>query len=726
MDKASADVAQLLAGYGLTWAYFESSDYAQAIDRVWQSYFALVITLGYDTALLDALTRALRLSHLITVALQPPAPGDSAPTAPPQAPELAPPATTSVAQIAALREATLVLPAQVFPLPPAPCLGNSPPSASVGWMEPYAIGDLQMVRQRLLRYQSGEIARIENVMRGERREVTHKRTHRQIDAQKQATAEIQILQNDAADERSNLQEESRKTVAEAAETNQYNKFTSSYGPPTQATLDGSWSKTVQQGAKPGLDDTTRFARDILNKTVNRISRSVSQTRSSSTMSQTEDAVVSLVDNTAGTQSMRAVFRWLNKVYEACVVNYGQRLMMEFMVRKPAARFIAQEQALAGQDFVKPLPPLHMGVATFEDIKAGGPCNYAQLGAYYGVLDLEPPPQAERYAAATLRNGEEKQVAIPAGYGATNAFVTYVSTPPGLSAPVVLVGRQSVSLSATPMTVPLHGEDDSLPVSVMDYLPSLSPPSANQTQVNVEISCAPSKRCMDQWRIRIYASIMRAYQERLTAYHARADGGTQSRTGARSPLANRRIEQRELKNACLRLLFERLLGLTGMAPDTPALSPPAEFVVDEPRYLQFFDEVLEWNEMAYSFYASPSTGAAGIGMDLGSLATDDDALFASFLQADQARVLLPVQPAHVMAFLYYYSAGMLWAAPDQLAPVNAGDLALVNDLKHAEPVRQPARRVGPCWDVVVPTAMQVLDESGTAAAPSTFATGNATL
>ena len=232
--------------------------------------------------------------------------------------------------------------------------------------------------------------------------------------------------------------------------------------------------------------------------------------------------------------------------------------------------------------------------------------------------------------------------------------------------------------------------------------------------------------MDQWRIRSYASIMRAYQERLAAYYARTDGGTQSRTGARSPLANRQIEQRELKNACLRLLFARLLGLTGMSPDAPALSPPAEFTVNAPRYLQFFDEALEWNEMAYSFYASPSTGAAGIGMELESLATDDDALFASFLQADQARVLLPVQPAHVMAFLYYYSAGMLWAAPDRLAPVNAGDLALVNDLKHAEPVRQPARRVGPCWDVVVPTAMQVLDESGTAAAPSTFATGNATL
>ena len=106
------------------------------------------------------------------------------------------------------------------------------------------------------------------------------------------------MQNDAADERSNLQEESRKTVAEATETNQYNKFTSSYGPPTQATLDGSWSKTVQPGATPGLDDTTRFARDILNKTVNRISRSVSLTRSWATPARSASAWKSSATATA--------------------------------------------------------------------------------------------------------------------------------------------------------------------------------------------------------------------------------------------------------------------------------------------------------------------------------------------------------------------------------------------------------------------------------------------
>lgn len=713
LEEAHAQVQWVLQQHGLTWSYWESGAYLQALDRVWQSYFALLITLGYDTALLDALTRVLQMAHLIAVAWGPPVQGLEAAGAAPETP--APPswAPISTMQIRLLRKASVVLPTQVFPLPPCGLADRSPPMAHDGWIEPYAIGDLQMVRQRLLRYQCGEIARIENVMRGERREVTHKRTHRQQDEQKQTLAEMQVLQNDAADERSNLQEESRKTVAEAAQTHQYNKFTSSYGPPTQATLDGSWTKTLQQGANPGLDDTTRFARDILNKTVNRISRSVSHTRSSSTMSQTEDTVVSLVDNTAGTHNLRAVFRWVNKVYEACVVNYGQRLMIEFMVSRPAARFIAQEHALAGQDFVRPRSPMQLGIASFEDIAVDGPRNYAQLGAYYGVLDLEPPPAPERYATASLRSGEEKQIAVPAGYGATHAFVSCVGSPPGQPAPAVLVGRQTVVPGAATAPVVLHGEDETVPVAVMDFAPELSPPGGPWVQVNVEVGCVPSRRLMDQWRIQTYASIVRGYQEQMAAYLAHTQGSARAQFPGPtcSPLARRQTEQRELKNACQRLLLERLLTLTGLSPGAGRLSPPSSFEVNEPRYLQFFDEVLEWTEMAYSFYADPNAGDPGPLPALGSLAADGDALFASFLQAGQARVLLPVRPEHVFAFLYFYSAGMLWIAPDLLAPVHEGDLSLVNDLKHAEPMpTSPAACSGPCWQVVVPTAMQVLDAS----------------
>ena len=451
--RAVERLNEVLTSFGLDWSYWSSPAYAQAMDRVWQSYFALVVTLGCDPPLLAQLVQALMMAHAIEVALLP---------AETSGVGMPPPVTAP--QVKALCNATVVLPAQVFPLPPAACPQPSPPTGVQGWIEPYAIGELQMVRQRLVRYQFGEIARIENVMRGERREVTSKRTHRQVDELKQAAEQSQVVDDQASDARTSLQEQARRAVAEATVTNQYSNFTTSYGPPTQATLDGSWSQTLAPGATPAVEDAVRFAQDVLNRTVNRISRSVSVVRASSTMSQTEDSVGSVIDNTAGAGSLRAVFRWLNKVYEASVVNYGQRLMIEFMVRRPAAAWIAQQQALAGVDYVRPVPPSCLGVTTFDDIRRS---NYAALGARYVVTDLEPPPPARRCASIALRGGEEKLLVVHEGYCATSAFVSCA----GSAAPVVVVGRQTVT-GGSAAAVAMNGEDGVVPVCVAETPPTL--------------------------------------------------------------------------------------------------------------------------------------------------------------------------------------------------------------------------------------------------------------
>lgn len=720
LDALRERLDALLLRYGVGADYFASPGYLTQLDRVWQSWFALVVTLGYNAALRDELSLMLWTAHAVsqaTVAV----PASSPPASPPtgDSPAGVQMNALTPAQVTGLAAATVVLPAAVFPLPPATGgLGGSPPhGAPAGWIEPYAIGDLQLVRQRLLRYAPGEVARIENVMRGERREVTSRRTHRQLDTHSLQADDAQLLQNDDADERTSLLEETRKAVAEKSVSNQYNNFQTTYGPPTQATLNGAWTRTTQPGADPGVEDVTRFAREILNKTVNRITRKVGTARTSSTMNQSEDTVSSVIDNTGGSDNLRAVYRWLNKVYEACVVNYGSRLMMEFMVPHPAAHYIAQQSALAGQRLVRPLPPARLGVHTFDDIQPG---NYARLGAAYGVTGLQPPPQDNRFVAASLRAGEQKQLAVPAGCCAVAAFAAAISAPAGTPAPQVLVGCQQVPLDAGAQGTALQpfGDDSTIPVSVIDAGPTLSPPSDPQVLVNVQVQCQPTRRAMDEWRIATYAAVMAAYEQQLARYQAEAGGG--GAQAARSPLANRRIEQRELRGACLRLLLARAATLTG-APaaegDWAAGSPPgpSPWVVNEPRYLQFLDQALEWSEMAYSLHAGPHGLLQGTEADAAALGAGDDALFTAWLQADQARVLLPVQPRCVMAFLYFLCAGLVWDGTDRLVPALQDDVPLVNDLKHAGTRAQREERVGPVWQVVVPTSMQVLDEPAAAGA-----------
>ncbi|MFM2059038.1 MAG: hypothetical protein RLY71_3423, partial [Pseudomonadota bacterium] len=327
--QVARKIASVLRHEHETVAYFGSPAYQRVLDRVWQSYFATLITLGWNPALRAGLQRVLWVAHLVdrVLVLDPPSPAGEVPAV----------QALTAEQIQLLHGASILLPEPVFPLPSAGGAQASPPAGHVpGWVEPYAIGDLQMVRQRLLRYRTGEVARIENIMPGERREVSHRRSRQQLDQVQLQSSDGEHFQDEGGDKRSDLLEAVRKTVAEQSVTQHYQDFKTSYGPPTQATLDGQWTRTTKPGTEAGLQDLTRFAREVLDKTVHRIHRSISQQRIRSTLDQHEEEVRSTVDNTNNAHGRNVVYRWLNEVHEAQVVHYGRRLMLEFVLNRPAA------------------------------------------------------------------------------------------------------------------------------------------------------------------------------------------------------------------------------------------------------------------------------------------------------------------------------------------------------------------------------------------------------
>jgi hypothetical protein len=725
MAALTHDVQDLLDRHEAGWSYFADAVYAADVDRIWQTYFACVATRGYDQSLVCQLALGLWSAHAIAKAFAPSTPGEGA--APGEAAAKGQdwtPRPLSPELVARLATASIVLPASIFPLPPA----AGPAPASSGWLAPYAIGDLQMVRQRLVRYAPGDIARIDNVVRGERREISTRRLHSQQDSVEHKTADAQLTEQNDSDARVSLSEEAFRTSAQLSANQSYNDFKTSYGPPTMATLSGSWTRDAIQG--PVGEDATRFARDVMERTVERIGRTVVVARSSNTLSQVENTVSSIIDNSRGDRDVRAVFRWVNKIYEAHVVTYGGRLMLEFIVPTPAKAFLARTREVSSDPLSQIASPADQGVRSFRDVSRA---NYADLCARYGVMHLTPPPAESVYVATVLRAGEDRRISVPVGYTATAAFARCVTTPPDLPPPPVLVGRMRVKVDASAAALPSYGETVDIPVSVgailLDYLPPLpSPPSlpalpaspastgaltsssspsspsapgsaakvAADAIVNVEVQCVPTDRVLDEWRIAIFASIIRGYGEQRARYEARLDDGPGQGADGRSALANRQIVRRTLKGACGRVLIERFNTLAG--PEE-AGSPPLD--IGLPRQIRFLDAALEWREMTYSFQLHE------LGELPGGAATEADA-FADFLQAEQARVLVPVAPNMATALLYALSSGALWEGPDALAPIDDADAPLVADLKRAPGARDAAPQVGPAWEVIVPTSMQLVD------------------
>ena len=663
-----------------------------AIGAAWQAYFALVILPGRDQGLLRDLGRFLGAAHLLAGLYGAAAPG----------------AAHDRALLDDLAHAAIVLPQPLFPLPPrAPAPASPPGSDTAGAVAAYAVGDLQMVRQRLLRYEAGHIAHIDNVMRGEKKEIRRRRVVRQLDYEQEHGADGSVLENRAADERNNLLEEARKAVAEKTVGHAYDNFQTRYGPPAQGTLTGSWSESIAQGANPGADDMTRFAREVLSRTVHRITRQVDRLRGSSTLSENEDTVVSTIDNSAHARHLMGVYRWLNQVFEARVVNYGKRLLVEFTLPHPAQRLNAgaHRPDRAGDSTLR-LPEAPSSFS-FDAIHFS---SYARLAAAYEVTELEPPPPLRKTLSATLRAGESALLAVPPGYMVATAEVNAVGAPAG-ALPQVLVGRHLLTPGADSGTRRTFGEDGSIAVAAgpvpaqppaLPTAPAASPPTSSppappvsppaplptappEVQVTVSIGCVPTPAAIDAWRIKTYRAIVAGYARQC----ARQAAG-EAQGHALSPAQLRQVERRELRRGCMRLLLA---------------NAPAAGGSDAARLLQFLDECFEWSDMSYRAYAGGAdtlplapAGAGGA-----------DSQFDSFLQAELARVLLPVHPRATAPLLYFLAAGSMWDGEAHLAPVHAADVAALHELRAGRDAAHGCgRRIGRAWEIRVPTAMQVLD------------------
>jgi hypothetical protein len=661
-----------------------TAEYAMDTMRLWDSYFALVIAPWSEPALLPRCAALLSSAHMLAYLSAPP-PGAPAP------------GRDSLLQ---LSQASVVLPKAVFPLPPAassPPAASPPPGAS-GWIGPYAIGDLHMVRQRLVAYVPGEIAAIENIMRGERREISRRRARHQLEVDVAERGDGEQLENNAADTRNDLLAETLKTIAEKTTNKNYNNLNSSYGPPTTATVSGGpVVTTVQQG--PNSEDVTRFAREVLNKTVNRISRSVGTVRSSSLALESAETVTSTVDNVNGDANRMCVFRWVNKVYEARVVNYGQRLMVEFMLSAPAAPYLREVALGQRTALCAPRTLAAQGIHSFEDVQRE---NYARLAAEYHATDIVPPPPEVSYVSAVLGAGEAKLVGLPPSCRARFATVNAIVAP-GSVAPAVMVGNKTVQSPYGALAMPI-GCGTSLPVAVAGTPAALSPPAAAgvagapAAMVTVTITCIPTDGAMAEWRIQTYKTLMSAYAA-LCAGRPAFDLSGPAASWERSALAARRIEAGELRRGCLRLVQERSAALTG-------IPGAARQTVPGPRRSELIDDMFEWSEMSVRYYRADDDSAPLLSLDQD---TEGASPLAAFQDATLARVMVPARPQQAMDLLYLLSSGMLWEGGAGSTPVDSVDLPVVNELKtRGQAPWPPGQCVGAAWEVVVPTAMQIID------------------
>lgn len=599
------------------------------------------------------------------------------------------------------------------------------------------IAELKVVRQKLLRYEMGEIAHIENVLKGEFKERVHRRKNSTETTVLTETERTQETEQDLqTTQRFELQREASQTIHEDSALDTGLTVTASYGPTVSATA--SLSYASNHAKDESLREASTYARDVTERSLTRVKERVHEQRTVRTLTEVEETNKHGIDNTKGDGHVVGVYRWVDKIYEAQVFNYGQRLLLEFNVPEPAAFLLhALARQTSGQvsatrpefpvvmegDHARPLSP--------ADIR---PETYLSWVQQYQVSSVTAPPQWFDTVATTLEEPvptqdptsrtifkANTQIEIPEGYRAVRYHID-IKTDNNARERMLIswsVGNHSDHVAGRTDTgehapwslqaahdLPLQTEGK-LPVSL--YL--------NQVwgyAVTLQVVCERTEQKLMEWQLKTYESIMRAYYE-LKAQYDEQVAAASARAGiqlpARTPLQNRLIEQTELKKGVITLLRgSRFEGFDAVEPG-PEQYPEIDIpqALKEGRIMQFFEQAFEWPQMTYTFY--PYFWGRKDQWPR-SLQLDDmtDPVFGAFLRAGAARVVVPVRPGFEMMAAHYLATDQIWGG-DQVPHV--GDelyISIAQEIQNQQ-ITDGGTPEGEPWEVRLPTTLAMLQPDG---------------
>ncbi len=595
------------------------------------------------------------------------------------------------------------------------------------------IGDLLMVKQKLKAYELAEFAHVENVLAGESREREHRRLNvREEIITVEEERETEKERDLQSTERSELQNEAEKTVKSQVELEAGLQVSGSYGPciSFSSSLNAGFSTTTEETQRK----STSYSREVTEKSAERIRERVREERRRRVLEEIEEINRHKVDNSnAANGHVRGIYRWLNKIYDAQVFNYGQRMMYEFVIPEPAAYFLYAlvENPPTDMELIKPEPPTYLGMPLKPSNLSR--TNYNDYVSKYQVTNApEPPSEFQVVSHFDKQDGKEEnnfgrsaKLTIPAGYEAYATMISqdYIFTKDKANQGRIMVGGVQVDFSTYwgseyhLFTTPYRNE-----VSITYQMMTV-----RSFALGVDIFCRLAADGLAKWQHEIYDAIINAYVQQKADYDEKI-AAEQIQQGiqvlGRNPLENRRLERDELK----KLVIMMLIG-------SPVLNLNSFYAYSEPymdlikacangAFIRFFENAFEWNNLLYVFY--PYFWGRKARWISALHLTDPDPDFAAFLKAGAARVQVPVRPGFERAVAHYCQYGEIWEGHD--IPLREDDLYVpivdeitesLGKLDDGVPYPEDSQP----WEVTVPTSLVVVQNLEEIPAIRDILTGN---
>jgi len=619
-------------------------------------------------------------------------------------------------------------------------------------IRPIGIGDLLVTKQFLCGYEAGEIAHVENVLKGESKE----RSHRRLDRSEEITSKLTETNEETEKE---LQTTDRYEMKKEVDTTTQQDLNAELN----ASVSGKYGPveyTVSGGVSYGSSTTEsrrsaeNYAKDIVDRSLTRIQKRVREERISKKIREIEEINKHGLNNVGGQKHISGIYRWLDKRYKAQVYNYGKRLMFEFVIPEPAA-FMAAAFERNRKKLNKPnLPqPPAFPALNISQISNATVNRYAAL---YNIADFEPEPAATiiisaSFAMSGLGNqsasAHEKLVNIPDGYEAVSAraagaYGNIDKTNHGIYLSVGGVVRKDTETQHPQINAEFTQKTFSLNNIVGTLNLTLHAYRVVDFAISVSITCNLTAEAKRKWQIKTYTKIMDAYEtllkeykSKLTEYEDKLEGYEVSKgviIKGRNPRINQEIIKTELKKHCITMIAKQFdtdatddvtFSSMGSRPEniveegvTVPIKVPAidiYYAKLEGRIIQFLEQAFEWPQISYLLYPyfwgklpQKWYDAQKYFID----PDDNDPHFEKFLQAGSARVLVAIRPAYEIAVMHYLCSGEPWNGGPVPGIYHPLYIPIHEELRNQQDDLNGAEPFGDSWDVVVPTSVVYLQES----------------
>ena len=626
------------------------------------------------------------------------------------------------------------------------------------------MGVYRRVEQEVCCYLPGEVSRIENVMAREYKE-RHTRNLSRTETSEETTEEVEVeTQTDTATSaRNEMNSEIGNVLAQTTSFNIGANMGASYNTGTTNVYGGgNFGFASSNSASTSIQEAQSFAQEVVQNTLDRVVQKVSAKRTNKIIQEFEENNRHGFDNRGGDKHVSGVYRWVDIIYKNRIVNYGKRLMVEFLIPEPAALYKwALDQKLeevetteVGNTLEEPISLSENGINSYEDITRD---NYEDYGRLYGLTNLPAPLIQDDFKEYTRNLDEFDDPTVtkaikpskqsyrielnvtPQYYlkevNIKTDFDYHLKGPGELGTYFELsMGDYTIDIdkdkgglqrtgSGNPLSYPTIDEFHEFAGIIKDKLIiEVNTKNIHDFSIILDVREEPDLEAEKQWKQDIYYALSDAYDAQKKEYdEAENQVLTESKESEKekvetNPQFNRMIEQRELQRITIEMMMDpffnahgREVGenhMTSGRCGEPILNQSEEWEAYS-SHVKFFEQAFDWSIMDYLFY--PYYWAERCDW-AELLQTKDlaDPTFEAFLQSGMARLVVPVREGFEDAIDLYMETGDIW---------NGGDLVVDTDddlyVSIAEELQEIEGKVGKEWQSRVPTSLTVIQSDSVA-------------